>query len=81
MPPMDGRQLDGYTISSLCETTGSCELKIVIFSHSLCTVTKMNIPVASYGALLSLGTYTRSLKFGGTVTYCRISRNRKRISV
>ena len=82
MPPMDGRSLDGYTISSPCEHNGSCELKIVMFSRSLGTVTKMHIPVTSYGVLLSLGTgfqnlimpvHIRSLKFGGTATYCRKS--------
>ena len=57
-------------------------VKIVeFFSHSLGTVTQMNIHFTSYGNLLSLGTYTRSMKFGGTVTYCRKSQNRNRISV
>ena len=48
-PPMNGRRLDGFTISSPCEPNGSGELKIVMFSHSLGTVTKMHIPVTSFG--------------------------------
>ena len=48
-PPTDGRRLDGYTISSPCEPNGSGELKLVIFRRSLGTVTKMHIPVTSYG--------------------------------
>ena len=47
-PPTDERRLDGNTISSSCYPNGSGELKI-IFSHSLGTVTKMHIPVTSYG--------------------------------
>ena len=49
MPLMDGRWLDGYTISSCCEPNGSGELKLVMFSRSLDTLTKMHIPVTSYG--------------------------------
>ena len=47
---MDGRRLDRYTISSPCEPNGSVELNILIFSRSLGNVTKMHIPVTSYGA-------------------------------
>ena len=39
-PPTDRRRLDGY-ISSPCEPDGSGELKIVMFSSSLGTVTNM----------------------------------------
>ena len=54
-PPTDGRQLEGYTISSPCEPNGSSELKIVMFSRSLGTVTKMHFPVTSYGVLTFTG--------------------------
>ena len=49
MLPTDGSRLDGYTISSSCDANGSGELRIVMFSRSLGTVTKMHIPVTSYG--------------------------------